>query len=233
MRKLPCAIVEDDLISLKVIQSMAEKTGVLQVEGAFTYPVEAAAWLASHPVDVLFLDIEMPDLPGFDLLKTLTQKPQVIIVSGKPKFAVDAFQFAVTDYLLKPVTDYSRFLMAVNKAMANLTTQAKSVGTEDDSLFVKVDSLLTKIRLDEILWVEAAGDYIKIQTADRNYMVYATLKKIEDRLDKEKFVRIHRSYIVNLHRISNIDATNLEINKKIFPISSSYRDELLSKINVL
>lgn len=232
MKRLSCAIVEDDVISLKVIETMAEKTGQLHVQATFTDPVVAAAWLANNSIDLLFLDIEMPDLTGFDLLKTLPRKPAVVIVSGKANFAVSAFEFSVVDYLLKPLKDYSRFVAAVNKVLATLHSPEKAT-TEDDSIFVKVDSLLTKIRMEDICWVEAAGDYIKIQTTEKNYMVYATLKKMEDRLDKDKFVRIHRSFIVNLRRISNIDATNLEINKKIFPISSSYRDDLLSKIKIL
>lgn len=232
MQKLTCSIVEDDLISLKVIESMAEKTGLLKVEKTFTAPIEASNWLVANPVDILFLDMEMPELNGLDLLKTLARKPAVIVISGNAGFAIDAFEVSVVDYLLKPVKDYARFLQAVNKAMSLVNVVGKDI-TTGSNLFVKVDSLLQKIQIAEILWVEAAGDYIKIQTNDRSFMVYSTLKNIADKLPSNQFIRIHRSYIVNLSKISNIDATNLEVNKKIFPISASYRDELLNKINVL
>lgn len=233
MRKLTCAIVEDDIISLKVVESMAEKTGVLKLEASFTSPIEASNWLNANEVDLLFLDMEMPDLNGLELLKSLPNKPSVIVISGNPSFAVDAFEFSVADYLLKPVKDYGRFLHAVNKVMSKIEMTDKSIAIEDHTIFVKVDSLLQRINMADIAWVEAAGDYIKIQTGEKSYMVYSTLKKIEETLPSAQFVRIHRSYIVNLSKIANIDVSNLEINKKIFPISGSYREELLNKIKIL
>jgi DNA-binding LytR/AlgR family response regulator len=234
MSKLSCAIVEDDIISIKMIEGMVEKTGLLSIGASFTSPTEAAQWLLSNQVDLLILDMEMPDLNGIELLKCLVYKPEVIVISGNPSFAVDAFEYSVTDYLLKPVKDYSRFLKAVNKVAAKLksTTTQVQAPTEDDSLFVKVDSLLQKLNTNEILWVEAFGDYIKIQTEEKVHTVYSTLKKIEEKLP-EKFVRVHRSYIVNISKITNIDPSNLEINKKVIPISGSYREDLLNKIKVL
>lgn len=229
MNKLSCAIVEDELISLKMIEGMVEKTGLLSMKASFTSPTEAVQWLVTNPVDLLILDMEMPDLNGIELLKCLLYKPEVIIISGNPGFAIDAFEFSVTDYLLKPVKDYSRFLKAVNKVVSKKNTVSTQI---DDSLFVKVDSLLQKLNTQDILWIEAFGDYIKIQTSEKVYTVYATLKKIEEKLP-EKFVRVHRSFIVNISKITNIDPNNLEINKKIIPISGSYRDDLLNKIKVL
>jgi len=136
------------------------------------------------------------------------------------------------DYLVKPVKDYQRFLEAVNKVIAK---RKKELGNEkiDRNLFVKVDSLLHKLNVDEILWVEAFGDYIKINTQEKIHTIYATLKKIEGKLDRSKFVRVHRSYIVNVSKITNVDSSNLVINKKIIPISEKYKDDLLNKINVL
>jgi DNA-binding LytR/AlgR family response regulator len=233
MKKISCAIVEDDTISLKIVESMAEKSGMLKVEASFTSPIEAAQWLANNEVELLFLDMEMPDLNGLELLKSLTKKPAVIVISGNPSFAVGAFEVSVVDYILKPVKDYSRFLQAVTKVASQLNASQKIGIVDDQSIFVKVDSLLQKINLLDILWVEASGDYIKIQTSEKNHIVYSTLKKIEENLPSETFVRIHRSFIVNISKISNIDASNLEINKKIFPISNSYRDNLFNKIKVL
>jgi DNA-binding LytR/AlgR family response regulator len=232
MSKYSCVIVEDDVISLKVIETMAQKTGVLDIANSFTSPIEAANWLAANHVDIMFLDMEMPDLNGIELLKSLPQKPAVIVISGNPTFAIDAFESSVADYLLKPIKDYSRFLQAVNKVVASLENKAKSAPAPD-SIYVKVDSLLQKVCVADILWVEASGDYIKIQTPDKVHVVYSTLKNIEEKLPPELFIRIHRSYIVNVSKIANIDATNLEINKKIFPISASYREELLNRIKVL
>jgi DNA-binding LytR/AlgR family response regulator len=225
-----CAIIEDDSISRTMIEGLAEKTNLLSVEGSFPSAQEAMPWLNKNQVDLLFLDIEMPGISGIDLLRVLAYKPEVIIVSSKPDYAIDAFEFSVADYLLKPVKDYSRFLHAVNKVAARLS---KTNTDTDNHLFVKIDSLLHKLSTDDILWIEAFGDYVKIQTIEKLHTVYTTLKKIEERLPAEKFLRVHRSHIINLDKISNIDTTNLVIGKKIIPISENYKEQLLNRIKIL
>ncbi len=227
---ISCAIIEDDSISRTMIEGLAEKTNLLTVEGSFASAQEAMPWLNKHQVDLLFLDIEMPGISGIDLLRVLAHKPEVIIVSSKPDYAIDAFEFSVADYLLKPVKDYSRFLHAVNKVAARLS---KTNTDTDNHLFVKVDSLLQKLSVEDVLWIEAFGDYVKIQTIEKIHTVYSTLKKLEERLPTDKFLRVHRSFIVNLEKISNIDSTNLEIDKKIIPISENYKEQLLNKIKIL
>jgi DNA-binding LytR/AlgR family response regulator len=228
--KLTCAIIEDDPVSMSVIQGLAEKTGLFQSISCLDSSSKAVGWLIDNPVDLIFLDVEMPDLTGLELLKSLTNKPAIIIISSNPKYAVDAFEYSVTDFLLKPVKDYVRFLTAVNKVKFKDRTDDKR---PDEELFVKVDSLLMKLNFDDIIWVEASGDYIKIQTIDKVQVVYSTLKKMEEKLPQHKFVRVHRSFLVNISKITNIDSTNLEINKKIIPISGTYKDDLLKRISVL
>lgn len=229
MTKITCAIVEDDIISLRMIEGMIEKTGFLSIQGSFTSPSEAVPWLVANPVDILFLDMELPEFNGIELLRCLIYKPDVIVISANPSFAIDAFEFSVTDFLLKPLKDYSRFLRAVNKVISK---SKATPSVENESLFIKVDSLLQKLNTHDILWIEAYGDYVKITTEEKVYTVYSTLKKVEERLP-DMFVRVHRSYIVNIAKIVNIDPNNLVINKKIIPISSSYREALLLKIKVL
>lgn len=229
MNRMSCVIVEDDLISLKVIEGMVEKTEVLNLKASFTSPVKAVQWLAANPVDLLFLDIEMPEISGLELLRSLVHKPAVIIISGNSSFAVDAFEFSVADFLLKPLKDYSRFLTAVNKVVSQ---QKKASPALDDSLFVKVDAHLLKLDTNDIFWVEAFGDYIKIQTTDKAYTVYSSLRKIEEKLP-QKFIRVHRSFIVNFSRVSNIDSKNLEINKRIIPISASYKESFINRLRIL
>lgn len=228
--KLTCAIIEDDPVSMSVIQGLAEKSGLFQSISCLDSSSKAVGWLIENPVDLIFLDVEMPDLTGLELLKSLTNKPAIIIISSNPKYAVDAFEYSVTDFLLKPVKDYVRFLTAVNKVKFKDRTDDKR---PDEELFVKVDSLLMKLNFDDIIWVEASGDYIKIQTIDKVQVVYSTLKKMEEKLPQHKFVRVHRSFLVNISKITNIDSTNLEINKKIIPISGTYKDDLLKRISVL
>lgn len=233
MNKLTCAIVEDDPISLAVIEALALKTELLDVLATFNTPTAAILWLANNNVDLLLMDIEVPGMTGLEMFRSLTVKPEVIIISSKASYAVEAFDLAITDYLLKPVKDYSRFLAAINKALVKRKITTVQLKNSDDDLFVKVDSLLLKLDLETVIWIEAFGDYIKIHTTEKSYIVYATLKKVEEKLDSSKFVRVHRSYIVNISLITNIDANNLEINKKIIPISGTYREELLSKITIL
>jgi DNA-binding LytR/AlgR family response regulator len=232
MSKISCIIVEDDSASLTMVEFLANKTGLLDIKATFTSSQAAISWFAENEVDLLFLDVEMPKMSGIEMLRALPNKPDVIIISGKSHYAVEAFDLSVVDYLIKPVTDYSRFLEAVNRVIAR---RKKKVihGVADENLFVKVDSLLLKLNTNSILWVEGFGDYIKIVTLEKTHTIYATLKKIEDKLDRKKFVRIHRSYIVNVSKITNIDPNNLEINKTIIPISGTYKEELLKRISVL
>jgi DNA-binding LytR/AlgR family response regulator len=226
--KLTCAIIEDDPVSLAVIEGLAEKTGFFQSITSFSSSSKAVEWLSNNIVDLIFLDIEMPGLTGLELLRSLNNKPDVIIISANSKYAVDAFEFSVTDFLLKPIKDYVRFLAAVNKV------KPKGQPTKNkEELFVKIDSLLMKLNFEDILWIEASGDYVKIQTSEKMQLVYSTLKKLEEKLPIDKFVRVHRSFIINLSKITNIDSSNLEINKKIIPISSTYKEDLLSRISVL
>lgn len=226
-----CAIVEDELVSLSMIEGLIERSNLLKISGSFSSSVDAIKWLSVNKVDLLFLDVEMPGVSGLDLVKVLPFKPQVIIVTGNPAYAVEAFDIAVTDFLLKPLTDYNRFLSAVTRALAaRVQVDPKK---EKDYLFIKTDSLLQRIAHKDILWIEASGDYIKINTSEKQYVVHSTLKKIEEKLPQKSFQRVHRSFIINLEKVTNIDVTNLEINRKIIPISGTYKDELITKINVL
>ena len=213
-----------------MVEALADKTGLLDVKATFTVPAQAVPWLAENAVDLLFLDVEMPGMTGIELLRSLPYKPQAVIISASTEYAVQSYDLAVTDYLLKPVRDYSRFLMAVNKALANIR---KDPARQDNNFFVRIDSLLLRLNIEEILWIEAFGDYIKIQTADKVHTVYATLKKVEEKITDKRFVRVHRSYIVNVTKITNIDPNNLEINKKIIPISGTYKEALLNRISIL
>jgi DNA-binding LytR/AlgR family response regulator len=230
MSKLTCAIIEDDRVSLTMIEGLAKKTGLLEIRGSFEFPEKAMHWLADNEVDLLFLDMEMPGMTGLELFRALPYKPEVIIISGDPKYAIEAYDLAIADYLLKPIKDYSRFLNSINRVLAR---RKQSVLRQDETLFVRVDSLLLKLNVDDILWVEAFGDYIKIHTVEKVHTTYSTLKNLEEKLPRRKFVKVHRSYIVNITKITNIDPSNLEINSAIIPISGTYKDDFLKRISVL
>lgn len=228
---LSCAVIEDESISRAMIENLAQRTGLLSMQQSFSSPKEALHWLNENKVDLIFLDVEMPEISGIELLQSLVYQPAVIIISSNPKYAIDAFKFSVIDYLLKPINDYDRFLQAVAKVAARLKNDTPEVS--ERNLFVRIDSILHKIAIEDILWIEAFGDYIKIQTKDKLQTTYGTLKKIEERLSNAKFARVHRSFIVNLEKISNIDANNLIIDKKIIPISETHKNQLLARIKIL
>jgi DNA-binding LytR/AlgR family response regulator len=232
MKKITCAIVEDDSISLAMVDTFATQTGMLEVHAKFDSPSVALPWLLANQVDLLFLDVEMPGMTGLDMLRALPLKPEVIVISSNPGYAIEAFDLTVTDYLIKPLKDYPRFVTAVSKVISRKKGHP-SKNTASDNLFVKIDSLLLNLEVETILFIEAFGDYIKIQTIDKLHIVYSSIKKVEEKLDTNKFVRIHRSYIVNLSKISNIGSSNLEINKKIIPISETYKENLLEKLRIL
>jgi len=234
---LDCIIVDDDTMSLTILESLIKKTDFLHLKDKFTSAVEAANFLRKEDVDVIYLDIEMPEMTGLELLSTLDKKPQVILTTSESKYALDAFDYDVTDYLLKPIENYARFLKASNKAKENsmqgigvLADQNTGV---DRYLFVKVDSLLVKIDYDSLLWVEAYGDYVKIYTAQKMYLVYTTLRAVEAELPTSEFMRVHRSYIIRLEKIENIDQGNLQIRDKIIPISNTYKPKLMERIHTL
>ncbi len=230
---IDCIVVDDDLLTLKIVKSLVEKTDFLNLKGFFDSTLEAAEFLRNEKIELIFLDVELPDMTGLELLETLDTMPQIVLISSKEKYAVEAFRYEVTDYLLKPIENYSRFLKAAQRAKANLEQKTAPAPQKSDDIYLKIDSLLVRFNLQDILWIEAYGDYVKVKTEEKVYVVYATLKSVEDTLSASEFIRIHRSYIVRIDKIINIDATNLQISKKILPIGSSYRKKLLEKINTL
>jgi DNA-binding LytR/AlgR family response regulator len=231
-----CIIVDDDRMSLRILQSLVEKTDFLSLVGAYDNALQAARALVEQEVDLLFLDVEMPDMTGLELIETLERKPQIIITTSKEQYAMKAFDHDAADFLLKPIENYARFLKAVRKAMGNLRKPAAptSAGAEPvNTVFVKVDSLLVSFNLKEVYYIEAYGDYVKIHTESKTFVVHTKLRTVEDTLPERDFARVHRSFIVRIDKIKNIDTSNLQVGTKIIPISNSYRPLLLEKIQTL
>ncbi|WP_020528561.1 LytR/AlgR family response regulator transcription factor [Flexithrix dorotheae] len=231
-KKLTCIIVDDDLMSLKIMETLVARNTSLDLVGKFENAIEAANMLANQPVDLIFLDVEMPEMTGLEFIKTLNAPPQIILTTSKEKYALEAFEYEVTDYLLKPIENYARFLKAVQRAQKNIEEQ-NSAKEEGDSLYVKVESLLENIKFVDIDFIEAAGDYVKIHTSKRMLLVYTTLRAVEKKLPESQFMRIHRSFIIRLDRIENIDISNLQIGRRIIPISNTYKNSLMERIKTL
>ncbi len=221
-------------MSRRIIEEFVNRTDQLNLLNSYENAVDAInAFNSEEDIDLIFLDIEMPEMSGIDFLETLTNPPQIIIISSKDKYALEAFNYDVTDYLLKPIS-YSRFFKAVNKA--NLRFKNK-VENKDDEIFIKKNSALVRLKYDDILWVEALENYVIFVTFAEKYTIHFTMKAIEQKLPSNKFTRVHRSYIVNTKGINMIEDNSVIIKthdgKKTIPIGKSYKDKLLGDINLI
>ncbi len=237
-----CIIVDDDLFYCKTLQSFCERLD-LNLLGVYSDPVKAMSALTNNTdVDLVFLDIHMPDLSGFDILKS-NPKLNVVISTMDETKAIEAFDYNVVDYLLKPVT-LDRFIRAVNRAKERIgggnetaeTVITKTVVQEKAprEIYVNVNKRLVKIELDNIYLIEAKGDYILIKLLEgKNQVVHTTLKSIMAKLPENTFVRVHRSNVVNIKKIVDIEDSSILINGEVVPISKTYREDLLSKLNLI
>ncbi|CAA0157425.1 LytR/AlgR family response regulator transcription factor [Tenacibaculum maritimum] len=233
-----CIIIDDEKLARTVIKTLCKEMKSLQVVEEFPNALQAIKFLNENEIDLIFLDIHMPDFTGFDFVKTLKNPPQVILTTSDPNFALEAFQYeCIVDYLLKPVT-FDRFERAIQKVMKKKALEVKSLENErketySNDFYVNIDRRLIKIDLPSIYLIEAKGDYINIKTDDKNYIVHSTLKKIEEKLPDSLFLKVHRSYIINLKKIIDIEDNSVLIKRDVVPVSRSKRPELMKRLNLL
>ena len=238
---LRCLVVDDDPLSVQVVLNCIANTPFLTAVGSFTNPVEAAESLRTDPVDLLFLDVEMPILSGIELLRTLYQPPLVVLITSSKDYAVEAFEQAVVDYLVKPVS-YPRFLQAAQKAADTAERRAATAaavdpdaiatpGPDADFTFVKIDSKLVRVNFDDIRYVEALGDYIHIVTGQSKLIVYSTMKAAEEKFPTGQFLRVHRSFIVNFNRIQALEDNSVVVDGKHIPVGQTYLRDVLQRLN--
>lgn len=221
-------IIDDDPFSVKVLEKFVQNTDFLELAGVCHSSLEASTLLRSNPVDLLVLDVEMPEMSGLDLISTLSKDAMVILVSASRDYAVEAFELNVIDYLVKPVT-YPRFLVAINKALDK--AKARTYSNSTDFTFVKVEQKLVKIPFDDIQYIEALGDYVHMVADNKKTIVYATMKSIESKFPSENFIRVHRSFIVNLKKIGAIEDNTILIGGKYIPIGATYLKGVLQLLN--
>jgi DNA-binding LytR/AlgR family response regulator len=226
---LKVVILDDDKISREIIQSYINFTDFLTIQAEFDNPLQALKELEQLDCDLIFLDIEMPEMSGIDFIEAAKRIPQVIIISSKPEYAAESYNYDVTDYLVKPI-EYNRFLKAANRAKAISETISLNAPTDEKHIFVKANGDLVKLNFSTILYVEAFADYVQIHTEDKRYTVLSTMKSIHAKLGNEDFLRIHRSFIVAIHRIETIHENTLVIGKKTVKISRKYKKILKDKI---
>ena len=231
-----CIIVDDDKISCKIIEGYVQKYSTLILIGSYSDAVEARNILTRrHDIDLIFLDIMMPEMNGFDFIGSLESPPNIIIISSAEEHALKAFDFNVVDYLLKPIT-YSRFCKAIDKT-SRFYTRKESTNSGEEEIFIKSGSSLVKLKLKDIIYVEALENYVTLNTRDEKYTIHFTMKAIESQLPSGVFIRVHRSFIVNKSMIQSIRENTLDLNLgnsvKSIPVGKSYRDTLLNEINVM
>jgi len=225
---ITCIIVEDEPLARNLLTDYIRKVPYLNLLNTFANPLEAIDFLRENSVEVLFLDIQMPELTGISMLKVLQKKPLVILTTAYSDYALESYDFDVLDYLLKPIT-FERFLKAIEKANQRLTVSS-SVTPEKSAqepmqpfVFVKDGTKLVKIRLDDILYVEGLKDYVTIHTRQQKVVTLQRLKNLEDQLPANKFIRIHHSFIIALDAIDAIHKGEVQIGSASLPISDSYK----------
>ncbi len=228
---LTCIIVEDEPMSRKSLHRLCEQHNSLDVLGVFDSAIPALDFLAENEVDLIWLDVEMPGLSGFDLLEQLPAIPYVILTTSKIEYAFEAFQYNVTDYLKKPIT-LPRFNIAVEKVLELHARPKTNSSDERKEIYIKTDGRYIRLPFDSISYVENIGDYVKIFTTTQTHVVYTTMKYLEEKLGLQ-FLRVHRSYIVHLDKIIDIEDNTLVINNKVIPISRANKPELMNRLNLL
>ena len=222
MRKYKCIIVDDEPLSREVITDYLLDCPELELTGQFANAFDARDFLNKNGTDLIFLDINMPRLSGVNFVKSLSKVPAIIFITAYPEFAVEGFELEAVDYLLKPVPQ-DRFLKAVNRFLEKAGNQRAT----DDSMLVKADKKLYRLELNQITYIEAMGDYIRINTKNRSLTVYERLSAFMEKLPKDQFCRIHKSYVVSLSKIEYIEGSQVKIGEVMLSVSATYRDQLI------
>ena len=231
---MKCIIVDDNPLARLAVRNMVLQIDDLDLIGELDSATQAFNFLQKHACDLLLLDIEMPGLSGLDLIKTLEHKPLVILITSKTDYALEGYELQVVDYLLKPVS-FSRLLKAIAHAreLYQWQNQLEGEGEKKEFLFVRANNQMIRIDFEEILFVEAMGDYVLFHTHDKKYVVHLTMKSVEESLPQDRFLRVHRSYIVALEKIDNMVQNSLQIEKHIIPVSETYKSKLTKQMNTL
>lgn len=237
---LTCAIIDDEPLALGLLESYVKKTPSLNLCGLYSSAIEAMKALPDHPVDLLFLDIQMPDLNGVEFSRMVPESTRIVFTTAFGQYALDGYRVNALDYLLKPIS-YADFTEAVNKAIQWFELKQKAeedplgntAGKELEYIYVKSDYKLIQVELDKILFIEGLKDYIKIHLEDmaRPILSLTSLKSMEEKLPAERFIRVHRSFIVQKQKIKIIEKGRIIFGKNYIPVSDSYKQELQNYVN--
>lgn len=234
-----CIIIDDEAAARAIVAQRCSKVPNLDVIEEFDNAIDAIKFLNQQDIDVVFLDIHMPGFSGVDFVQTLKNPPRIVLTTSDTDFAIAAYEYeAIIDYLVKPITA-ERFEKCIQKVKNSLAKQPQSTAEETtdssagEDLYINIDRRLIKLKFNEIMVIEAKGDYIDIKTENEGYRVHTTLKKIKEKLPEKLFLQIHRSFIINFTKIVDIEDNSVLIEKSVIPISRSNRPELMRRLNLL
>lgn len=227
---LKCIIVDDEPLARDFLKRYCEKHGSIEVMGMFPDSASALDYLRANEIDILFLDVEMPGDTGFELLDKLVYMPKVILTTSKTDYAFNAFQYNVTDYLKKPIS-YNRFQESISKITESMKVQVKEPVRDD--IFIKSDGKFVRLNFEDILYIESMGDYVKYFTPGQYYLTHGTLKAVEEKMNPKRFMKVHRSFIVNMSKIKDIQDHSIVIESKVIPISKTLKPEVMTRINAI
>lgn len=231
---LSCLIIDDEPLARKGLREYIADVDFLELAGEFDSPLKATDALSKGQIHLLFLDIHMPKISGIDFLKTLQHPPLVIFTTAYPQYALEGFDLSVLDYLLKPIS-FDRFFKAVLKAKEHYERRqpagsTASPETKDDYIFIKADNKLVKLAYNDIVFVEALQNYVAIHTAEKKFITYLTFKSIEESLPADLFIKVHKSYLVAVQKISSIEGNEIIAGTHHIPISRNLKDEVMERL---
>lgn len=236
---MTCIIIDDEAAARAIVAQLCTSYPELDVIEEFPNAIDAIKFLNQQTIDLVFLDIHMPGFTGFDFVQTLKNPPKIVLTTSDTNFAIEAYEYeAIVDYLVKPISP-ERFAKSIQKVKNSLEKQPALIASEGNTagvgedLYINIDRRLIKLTFDEILFIEAKGDYIDVKTTKETHRVHNTLKKIKEKLPEELFLQIHRSFIINFTKIIDIEDNSVLIEKNVIPISRSNRPELMRRLNLL
>ena len=228
--KLNCVVVDDSSIQRMIIAKLVNNHQNLNLLEDFSNAIEAKNYMSIHDVDLIFLDVEMPVISGFDFLDGLKTKPQIVFITSKAEYAMKAFDYDATDYLKKPIA-IDRFNAAVKRAIDNQQLKKENKDEEGEHIFIKSNLKKLKIFTTKIKWIEAFGDYVKVVTEEDSNLVLSTMKSFENELSKDKFVRVHKSYIINIDKVERFNSKYAEIGAAKIPLSRNKKEDLVKALS--
>jgi two-component system, LytTR family, response regulator len=229
---MTCIAIDDEPKALEVIERYCQKISLASLKATFREPLKAIEFLNRERVDLIFLDINMPDISGMQLLQTLSPRPLIIFTTAYSQYAVESYELNALDYLLKPIT-FERFLIAINKAAAALSSRNTTGPDEDAAVFIKSGPQTYRVKVSEILYLEKNGNYITIHGKDGNILIRENMGDIFDLVPAADFIRVHKSYVVGIRHISMIEVHQLIVNGEKIPIGSTYRDSLRDRLGIV